>query len=139
MERWQWEAAKRFFPPRRLPFRKKKRKGGRPNQDPRLCLEAILWAARTGQPWSRLPSRFPPRSTILRKLDEWSRNETLNRAWVAYLDASSVSERALWHKCFEARTGRKHGFWYWQLLANLQLHHPKPRPLRFEDLEDPYE
>lgn len=56
-------------------------KGGRPMADPRACFEGVLWMLRSGARWKDLPSRFPSRCTVWRRLVEWTDDGTLDRAW----------------------------------------------------------
>ena len=57
----QWEVVQQYIPKQEL--KAPGRKGGRPFQDARPIVDAVLWVLRTGAPWADLPSRFPPRSS----------------------------------------------------------------------------
>ena len=48
------------------------RRSGRPGQDDRNFLEAVLWWRRTGAPWRDLPSEFGPWKTVFNRFDRWS-------------------------------------------------------------------
>src|SRR5688572_9916911 len=49
---------------------------GRPWRDPRDIVNAVLWIMRTGAPWADLPSRYPPRSTVHRRFQQWTDDGT---------------------------------------------------------------
>ena len=55
--------------------------GGRPRQDPRLCVEGILWVLRTGARWRDLPGSFPSAATCWRRLKRWTDDGTWDKAW----------------------------------------------------------
>jgi transposase len=50
---------------------------GRPRAEPRVVANAVLWILSTGEPWSRLPGRYPSGPTCRRRFDEWQLNGTL--------------------------------------------------------------
>jgi transposase len=58
-----------------LPAAPKRRGRGRPRVSDRACLEGILYVARSGQPWGRVPAGqgFAHGKTCWRRLDEWTR------------------------------------------------------------------
>jgi transposase len=58
-------------------------KGGRPPIAPRPCLEAIIWMARSGAQWKKLPKTFAPATTCWRRLQRWIGEGTLLRAFRA--------------------------------------------------------
>jgi transposase len=63
----QWERIAPYFPehpPSPL--------GGRHRASDRECLEGILWLARTGAAWQKIPVDFPSGSTCWRRLQEWA-------------------------------------------------------------------
>src|SRR3989304_1420540 len=68
----QWEAIRVH-----LPKRKRSRKGGRPRADDRKCFEGLAWILWTGAPWSALPRRDGAKSTVHRRLAEWSADGAL--------------------------------------------------------------
>lgn len=54
--------------------------GGRPRKtDPRDVLDAILYLVKTDCQWRYLPKDFPPKSTVWRYFDEWTRLGVLER------------------------------------------------------------
>jgi len=58
---------------------------GRPRVSDRACLEGILFVARSGQPWRKVPRGmgFAHGKTCWRRFDEWTRQGI----WPAILDA----------------------------------------------------
>ncbi|NML31365.1 transposase [Paraburkholderia antibiotica] len=52
---------------------------GRPRASLRIVINAVLWILTTGEPWSRLPRRFPSGPTCRRRFAEWQLNGTLAR------------------------------------------------------------
>jgi transposase len=61
-ERWQRIVA--LLPPR-------KPRTGRPNNDHRMILSAMLWVMRTGASWRELPAAFGPWGTIHSRYWRW--------------------------------------------------------------------
>jgi len=52
---------------------------GRPRAEPRIVANAVLWILTTGEPWSKLPGRYPSGPTCRRRFEEWQANGTLTR------------------------------------------------------------
>ena len=50
---------------------------GRPRAEPRIVANAVLWILSTGEPWSKLPGRYPSGPTCRRRFEEWQLNGTL--------------------------------------------------------------
>ncbi|MFM0738511.1 transposase [Paraburkholderia xenovorans] len=50
---------------------------GRPRAEPRIVANAVLWIMTTGEPWSKLPGRYPSGPTCRRRFEEWQMNGTL--------------------------------------------------------------
>lgn len=50
---------------------------GRPRAEPRIVTNAVLWILTTGEPWSKLPGRYPSGPTCRRRFEEWQANGTL--------------------------------------------------------------
>ena len=46
---------------------------GRPAEDNRLFVDAVLWIAKTGAPWRDLPDRFGNNNSVWRRFDRWAR------------------------------------------------------------------
>lgn len=74
----QWAVVEPFFRPKRRTDGR-----GRPWQDTRAVLNAVLWVLRTGAPWHDLPSRYPPYQTCHRRFQQWRRQGTLTRLLTA--------------------------------------------------------
>ncbi len=68
-----------------LPAEPTRRGRGRPRVSDRACLEGILYVARSGQPWQKVPRGmgFAHGKTCWRRFDEWTRQGF----WPAILDA----------------------------------------------------
>jgi transposase len=50
---------------------------GRPRAEPRIVANAVLWILTTGEPWSKLPGRYPSGPTCRRRFEEWHATGTL--------------------------------------------------------------
>ena len=46
---------------------------GRPPNDHRTIIDALLWLAKTGAPWRDLPERFGPWQSVATRLYRWTR------------------------------------------------------------------
>ena len=66
---------------------KPRKKPGRPRRDDRAIFDGLIWLARTGSQWSRLPREFGPKSTVHERFTEWIETGALERAWAALLHA----------------------------------------------------
>jgi transposase len=64
---------------------KPRKKPGRPRADDRRIFDGLIWLARTGAQWSRLPRRFGPKSTAHARLTEWVESGGLAAAWALLL------------------------------------------------------
>lgn len=107
-----WPRVARVLPPpKKRPFLKSKRKGGRPRGDDRRALGAILWRLRCGGTWERLPERFGPAVTARRRMKTWLRDGRLEKAWSAYMEQQSMSELERWRDSLEAGNVRKKALW----------------------------
>jgi transposase len=61
------------------------KKKGRPRADPRRCLDGIIYRARTGCQWNRLPREFGDDATVHRTLQRWERQGVFDRIWALLL------------------------------------------------------
>ena len=66
---------------------KPRKKPGRPRRDDRPIFDGLIWLARTGSQWSRLPREFGPKSTVHERFSEWVETGALERAWAVLLGA----------------------------------------------------
>lgn len=64
---------------------KPRKKPGRPRRDDRAIFDGLIWLARTGSQWSRLPREYGPKSTVHLRFTEWVANGALERAWAVLL------------------------------------------------------
>jgi transposase len=64
---------------------KPRKKPGRPRRDDRAIFDGLVWLARTGSQWSRLPREFGPKSTVHERFTEWVETGALERAWAVLL------------------------------------------------------
>jgi transposase len=75
----QWPRLQHLLPGRRG-------QPGRPAQDNRLFLDAVLWGARTGAPWRDLPERFGNWNTVFRRFSRWARRGVWEKVFQALQD-----------------------------------------------------
>jgi transposase len=54
---------------------------GRSGSDNRLCVEAVLWIARTGSPWRDLPQEFGRWNSVYHRFGRWSRASVWHRVF----------------------------------------------------------
>ena len=54
---------------------------GRPRADQRRCLDGIIYRARTGCQWNRLPDKFGDDATVHRTLQRWESLGIFDRIW----------------------------------------------------------
>lgn len=94
-----WAKIHEQLPSRKRPWRRRDRKGGRPPAEDRQCFEGILWILWTGAPWSELPRRYGPQSTVHRRLQRWTADGTLERLWRAFLAQPQEPEQMRWNAC----------------------------------------
>jgi transposase len=127
----QWELIKA-----ELPRPKRRKKGGRPPADDRKCFEGILWILWTGAPWSELPERYGPKSTVHRRLKQWAESDVLLNMWRAFLDQLDDRKKVRWDECFidgmfitakkgvrwsgRLKEAREQSSWYWPMARVLR-------------------
>jgi len=70
------------------------RRAGRPPEDNRNFVEAVLWWRRTGVPWRDLPGDFGPWKTVFNRFDRWSKAGKWSRLFQAL---QTDRERRRWH------------------------------------------
>ena len=76
---------------------------GRPAQDDRRFIEAVLWWRRTGVPWRDLPSEFGPWKTVFNRFDRWSKSGR----WSWLLSALQTDRDDEWHS-LDSTVNRAH-------------------------------
>jgi putative transposase len=76
---------------------------GRPGDDDRNFVEAVLWWRRTGVPWRDLPEEFGPWKTVLNRFDNWSKRGVWDRLF-EFLKTDIDDE---WHS-IDSTTNRAH-------------------------------
>src|SRR6202171_3661170 len=59
---------------------------GRSGADNRLCMEAVLWLARTGVPWRDLPDSFGNWNSVFVRFTRWSKAGVWDRLFAAMAD-----------------------------------------------------
>jgi putative transposase len=69
------------------------RKAGRPANDDRQFIEAVLWWRRTGIPWRDLPDAFGPWKTVFNRFDRWSKTGK----WTELFEALCTDRDDEWH------------------------------------------
>jgi transposase len=68
----QWAALQPLLPPQRPPV-------GRPNNDHRQVVEAMVWLARTGSPWPDLPAHYGSWKMVASRCYRWRRDGVFDR------------------------------------------------------------
>ena len=75
----QWERIKDLLPGRAgTP--------GRPAEDNRLFVDAVLWIGKTGAPWRDLPERFGDWNSVFRRFSRWAEKGVWERVFDALQD-----------------------------------------------------
>ncbi len=72
-----WERVRPLLPPE-----PPKDQGGRPREDDRRCMEAILYVLRTGIQWKALPRSMGAASTVHDRFQEWRVAGVFEKLWV---------------------------------------------------------
>lgn len=124
----QWAVVEPLLP--KPPQREDRR--GRPRQDDRKILDALLWMLKTGAQWDELPKKYPPKSTCHDRFQAWNRAGVVANVLKAladdlrqrgeidlsecFVDATFVSAKkgaSMWAKPNAVRGARS---WQWQTL-----------------------
>ena len=95
----QWARVKKVIPPRKIPWKKKSRRGRKPVDD-RKCFEGILWILWTGSPWVVLPKIYGAKSTVHLRLKPWAENGVMEKLWRAFLAELEDNDQLRWNECF---------------------------------------
>jgi transposase len=83
----QWERLKPLLPPH---------KAGRPRQDDRRVLNAILWKLATGAPWRDLPERYGPWQTAYTRFWRWTRAGVWDQLFAAIQQRADAAGQIDW-------------------------------------------
>lgn len=86
-----WERVKPL-----LPERAPHPKGGRPAEDDRQMLAAILYVLRTGIQWNALPRELGACTTVYDRFRRWEQQDVFARIWQAGLQAYDELEGIAW-------------------------------------------
>lgn len=70
---YQWEQIAPFLPPERTGKR------GRPLNNNRSMLNAMIWIARSGAPWRDLPDHYAPWKRVYSRFRKWIKDGLLDR------------------------------------------------------------
>jgi transposase len=114
-----WEALRPFVPVAKVPWRRRDRKGGRPQQDDRSCWQALLWRLAGQHPWRLMPKRFGSARTVQRRIALWHERGILDALWFRYLERLPESERKRWRGMVGPRLRKRRGLWHWEMLGKL--------------------
>jgi transposase len=106
------------------PFRKAKRKGGRPRIPNRRAFGAILWILRSGGTWKHLPKHFCSARTAQRRLKEWDRARWLHVIFRGYLSCCVPEERLRWRAVIAAEQNRRIRWWAFQFQTVIWSYFP---------------
>ena len=68
-------------------------RGGRPPQDHRKVMDAILWITRTGSPWRDLPTELGNWNSVFRQYRRWTESGIWD-LMLAALTESEISDNA---------------------------------------------
>ena len=77
----QWQLIQPILPPPPPPASPPPPRRGRPRDDPRAILDAILWKIRTRSTWESLPDRYPPQKTCYTYYQQWCNAGLLDRIY----------------------------------------------------------
>jgi transposase len=85
----QWERLQPLLPPQ-------KPRTGRPAQDHRRIVNAILWIIRTGAPWRDLPERYGSWQTVASRFYRWRRVGLWERLFAAVQQQADSAGQLDW-------------------------------------------
>ena len=75
----QWRRIERLVPG-------KKGDKGRPGEDNRLFVDAVLWLARAGAPWRDLPKEFGHWNSVFQRFRRWAKKGVWERIFNALVE-----------------------------------------------------
>ena len=84
------------------------RKPGKPRQDDRRIINAILWKLATGAPWRDLPERYGPWQTCHSRLLRWQRDGTWARLLGLVQQYSDAVDEVVWEVSVDSTIVRAH-------------------------------
>ncbi len=87
----EWERLEPLLPPH---------KAGRPRQDDRRILNAILWKLATGAPWRDLSERYGPWQTVYTRFWRWLRAGVWDRLFAAVQQQADAAGQLDWRLHF---------------------------------------
>ena len=99
----EWSAISPLFPPRTTP------RGGRPYNDHRRTLDAILFVLVTGAPWRALPESYGPWESAYSRFSRYRADGTFSRLCSALREALRARGRLVsetW--CLDSTVVRAH-------------------------------
>jgi len=82
--------------------------GGRPFQDHRLVVEAIIFRYRTGVPWRDLPASFGPWQTAWKRHKRFGADGTWDRIHAVLLAEADVAGALDWTVSVDSTVNRAH-------------------------------
>ena len=85
----EWEQVKNLLPPERTG------KKGRPSNDNRKMLNAMVWLARSGAPWRDLPERYGPWESVYARFRKWLDDGVLDNIFRVFALEAELSELSL--------------------------------------------
>jgi transposase len=91
----KWAALEPLLPPQRPPT-------GRPNNDHRQVVEAMVWLARTGAPWRDLPAHYGSWKTVASRFYRWRRDGIFSDCWAR--STAAPMPAASWTGCATTST-----------------------------------
>ncbi len=98
----QWERLRPLLPPQRPAT-------GRPANDHRAVVNAILWRLKTGAPWRDLPERYGPWQTVYSRFRRWQQAGVWDRLLAVLQQAGDARGALDWSLHFlDGTTVRAH-------------------------------
>lgn len=83
-------------------------KGGRPFQDHRRVVEAIVWRYRVGSPWRDLPAEFGPWQTAWKRHRRFSQDGTWDKIHAVLLREADAVGELDWRISVDSTVNRAH-------------------------------
>jgi transposase len=83
----EWARLQPLLPPR---------KAGKPRQDDRRIINAIVWKLATGAPWRDLPERYGPWQTVYTRFRRWMLSGVWDRIFAAVQRQADAAGQLDW-------------------------------------------